>query len=104
VYVPPSRRRYSRRAASATSPEAALQDNRQRRLPFGDSKFRRLAPLVFSQRLISEMIQSYGRDILLQLATPCLPIVFDKPRAERRKFFGCKLLNFSFERLDLVHD
>ena len=62
-----------------------------------DSKFRRLAALVFGKRLTSEMIQSSGRDILLQLAIPCLPVMLNKPRAERCKLFGYKLFNFSFE-------
>ena len=50
------------------------------------------------------MIQSSGRDVLLQLAIPRLPVTLDEPGTKRRELFRSKLLDFSFERFDFRHD
>jgi hypothetical protein len=65
---------------------------------------RRFTALVFGKRFLREMIEASSRDILLQLAIPRLPVALDEPGAKRRKFFGRKLLDFSFEGLNFRHD
>jgi len=69
-----------------------------------DSKLRRFATLVLSERFSSKTVQAPCRDISLDLAIPCLPVVLGKPGVERRKFLWRELLNLAFDRLNGGHD
>src|SRR5437660_12769369 len=70
----------------------------------GDSKLGGFSCRMVPQGLLRERIKLAGRDILLELAVPDLPIVRKKPLAECRELLGGKILNLAFKLLDIAHD
>src|SRR2546422_5062739 len=69
----------------------------------GDSKLRGFPRRVVAQGVFRERIELTGRDILLKLPVPNLPVVSKKPLAERREFLWGKILNLALKILDITH-
>ena len=59
---------------------------------------------MVAQRFFRECIELTGRDILLKLLVPDLPVVSKKPFAEGREFLGGKVFNLALELFDITHD
>jgi len=59
---------------------------------------------MVTQGFFRERIELTGRDILLKLAVPDLPIVSKKPLPECREFLRGKILNLALKLLDITHD
>src|SRR5689334_19699023 len=67
------------------------------------SNLSRLTALEFGERFGGESIElSFGR-VALDLTIPRLPVVLDKPIAERGELVGRELFDFALDGFDLRH-